>query len=401
MAVETSQTAGRYTEADFTDFDHTGPDTLAGRYLRTFWHPVYLSDDLKPGWAIPLTVMSEQFTLYRGDSGQVHLVAMRCAHRGTQLSTGWVEEDCIRCRYHGWKYDGSGQCVEAPLEDASFHERIKIRSYSVQEYLGAIFAYIGEGEPPPLPRYPRMEQEGVLDWENVPRACNYFNELENDPGHGPFTHRKTSLPDGTFDLPLDLQVEENPFGMTWRYIYPDGELIRLRGMPTLRHEIIAPRTPADGWRFIMRWKVPIDDERHTSFTVELFPLIGEAAERHRAARAAWVAKGGHQVDPALTNEILAGRQRLHDVERQRTDVNLTHLQDDVTQVGQGVIRDRSQEHLGRSDGHVVLLRKLFEREMRALAEGRPLTQWSLPDKLGLTAEGRQAQATSGQMYERV
>ena len=89
------------------------------------------------------------------------------------------------------------------------------------------------------------------------------------------------------------------------------------------------------------------------------------------------------------------------MERTRTDVNLTHMQDDVTQIGQGIIRDRTQEHLGRSDGHVVLLRKLFEREMRALAEGRPLTQWYLPDDLGLTAEGRQAQATSGQMYERV
>jgi 5,5'-dehydrodivanillate O-demethylase oxygenase subunit len=394
-------TKHNYTEADFQDYEHTGPDTLCGRYLRTFWHPIYLSDELKPGWAIPVTLMSEQFTLFRGETGTAHLIAMRCAHRGTQLSTGWVEDDCVRCRYHGWKFDGTGQCVEAPLEEPNFHQRIKIKSYPVEEYLGAIFAYIGEGDAPPLPRYPRMEQEGFLDWQNAPRACNYVNELENDPGHGSFTHRKTSLPDRTFDLPLELHVEENPFGITWRYIYPDGELIRLRGMPTLRHEIIAPSTPDGRWRFIMRWKTPIDDLSHTSFTVELFPVTGEEAERLKARREAWFAKGGHQVDPELTNEILAGRLRLHDVERERTDVNLTHLQDDVTQIGQGAIRDRTQEHLGRSDGHVVLLRKLFEREMRAFAEGRPLTQWYLPDDLGLTAEGRQALATAGQMYERV
>jgi 5,5'-dehydrodivanillate O-demethylase len=252
-------------------------------------------------------------------------------------------------------------------------------TYSPADYTDFEHTGAGEGEPPPLPRYARMEQEGVLQWEIAPRGCNYFNELENDPGHGSFTHRKTSLPPGTFDLPLELHVEENPFGMTLRYVYPDGDLIRLRGMPTLRHEIIAPNKPDAGWRFIMRWKVPIDDTRHTSFTVELFPLTGAAAEQHRARRAAWMAKGGHQVDPELTHEILAGRQRLHDVERERTDVNLTHLQDDVTQIGQGIIRDRSQEHLGRSDEHVVLLRKLFEREMRALAEGQPLTQWYLPD----------------------
>src|SRR5919205_2983341 len=155
--VETPKTNG-YTAADYQDFDHTGPGTLAGRYLRLFWHPIFRAEDLLPAWAKPVKIMSEEMTLYRGESGQVHLIAMRCAHRGTQLSTGWVEEDCIRCRYHGWKYDGTGQCVEAPLEAPTFHQRIKIKSYPVEEYLGSIFTYIGEGDPPPLPRYPRMEQ---------------------------------------------------------------------------------------------------------------------------------------------------------------------------------------------------------------------------------------------------
>src|SRR5713226_7171098 len=106
--------------------------------------------------------MSEDFTLYRGQSGTPHLVAFRCAHRGTQLSTGWVEGDCIRCFYHGWKYDGAGQCVEQPAEDSSFPPKVKIVSYPTEEYLGLIFAYLGDAEhgdtgafrPPPLPRYP-------------------------------------------------------------------------------------------------------------------------------------------------------------------------------------------------------------------------------------------------------
>src|SRR4051812_39441077 len=106
----------------------TGPGTLAGRYLRMFWQPVYRAQDLPPGRAVPIRVMGEDLTLYRGEAaagapplpnpstdsgqapsppggkGQAHLVAFRCAHRGTQLSVGWVEEDCIRCRYHGWMY---------------------------------------------------------------------------------------------------------------------------------------------------------------------------------------------------------------------------------------------------------------------------------------------------------
>src|SRR6478672_7692047 len=68
------------------DFVHTGPGTLAGRYLRMFWQPVYRAQDLAAGRAVPIQIMSEHLTLYRGESGAPHLVDFRCAHRGTQLS---------------------------------------------------------------------------------------------------------------------------------------------------------------------------------------------------------------------------------------------------------------------------------------------------------------------------
>src|SRR5262245_11756099 len=90
--------------ANDVDFVHTGPDTIAGRYMRMFWHPVYRGQDLPAGHAVPIHIMSEDFTLYRGESGTPHVVAPRCAHRGTKLSVGWIEDDCIRCYYHGWKY---------------------------------------------------------------------------------------------------------------------------------------------------------------------------------------------------------------------------------------------------------------------------------------------------------
>ena len=105
---------------NYKDFVHTGPGTLAGQYMRLFWQPVYRAQDLAPGQAVPIRIMSEDFTLYRGEGGISHLVAFRCAHRGTQLSVGWVEEDCIRCFFYGWKYDGSGQCVEQPVEVQDF-----------------------------------------------------------------------------------------------------------------------------------------------------------------------------------------------------------------------------------------------------------------------------------------
>src|SRR5438067_666556 len=99
------------------DVVHAGPGTLAGRYLRQFWQPVALGADVAPGTARTIRVLGEEFTLYRGQSGTPFLVDHRCAHRGAQLSLGWVEDDCLRCFYHGWKYDSSGQCVEQIAED--------------------------------------------------------------------------------------------------------------------------------------------------------------------------------------------------------------------------------------------------------------------------------------------
>ena len=134
------------------DFVHTGPGTIAGRYLRRFWQPVYVAERLKAGQAMPIRIMGEDFTLYRGESGAPYVVDFRCAHRGTQLSIGWVEGECIRCFYHGWKYNGIGQCVEQPAEGESFAAKVKIRSYPTREYLGLVFAYFGDGEVAPFRR---------------------------------------------------------------------------------------------------------------------------------------------------------------------------------------------------------------------------------------------------------
>src|SRR3954471_2743295 len=167
------------SRADYTDFEHVGPGTLAGRYLRRFWQPLYRAEDIAPGQAKPVRLVGEDFTLYRGEAGTPHVIANRCAHRGTQLSTGWVEGDCVRCFYHGWKYDGTGQCVEMPAEDASFPPKVRIASYPTEEYLGLIFAYLGDGAPTPLPRYPELEEEGVSDVSTRILPYNYFNGVEN------------------------------------------------------------------------------------------------------------------------------------------------------------------------------------------------------------------------------
>src|SRR5262245_25926510 len=115
-----STTAKSDAKITYHDLLRTGPGTIAGRYLRSFWQPVLRSADLAHGQAKPVRIMSEDLTLYRTDSGVAHAVDSRCAHRGALLSIGRVEKETIRCPYHGWAYDGAGQCVDQPLEPKPF-----------------------------------------------------------------------------------------------------------------------------------------------------------------------------------------------------------------------------------------------------------------------------------------
>ena len=92
------------------DFNRIGSSDPAGQVLRRSWQPVYIAEKLASGKAVPLRILGEEFTLYRGASGQPHVVASRCAHRAAKLSTSRVEGEEIRCLYHGWRYNGSGQC---------------------------------------------------------------------------------------------------------------------------------------------------------------------------------------------------------------------------------------------------------------------------------------------------
>ena len=110
-------TADRYA-----DFVHAGPSTVAGTVLRQFWQPVRASKNLPPKRAVPVRIMGQTYTLFRGESGKAQVLAEFCPHRLTPLSTGWVEGDCLRCCYHGWMYSMNGACVEAPARGSNGRE---------------------------------------------------------------------------------------------------------------------------------------------------------------------------------------------------------------------------------------------------------------------------------------
>src|SRR6185503_9128751 len=110
----------------YADILRVGPGTVAGGYLRQFWHPVIVSSKLRPGHVLPIRLLGENLTLYRSEAGVAHAVAERCAHRGVRLSLGMVDGEDIKCSYHGWKFNPAGACVDQPAEVRPFCDRIKI-----------------------------------------------------------------------------------------------------------------------------------------------------------------------------------------------------------------------------------------------------------------------------------
>jgi len=370
---------------NYIDLYRTEPGTLAGRYLRSFWQPVFRAKDLPPGEAVPLRIMSEVFTLYRGETGTPHVVAFRCAHRGTQLSAGWVEGDCLRCFYHGWKYDSSGQCVEQPGEDASFKSKIKIRSYPTEEYLGLIFVYFGEGAAPPFPRYSDLDADGIIDvLLNEEWPCNYFNRLDNlgDPVHVPFTHKESRSRIGIdVMVPEQLIAEENDVGIKLTRKLAGGKTearyILMPNMNHLRHplRIKGPITKQLGEGSVDRflWRVPIENDRCLGFGVDIVHLASEDAKNEFRDLSSKVENDGpNHVE--LGERVLRGKAKIRNMTG-ADNYELTRIEDYVAQVGQGAVADASNFHLGRNDTVVILFRKIWERELSAIAEGRPTKQW--------------------------
>lgn len=350
-----------------------------------FWQPVYQAEDLPAGRPKPLRIMGQSFTLFRGDSGNPHLVDAVCPHRQAKLSVGWVEGDCIRCFYHGWKFDETGRCVEQPAEPRPFTEKIKIRSYPCREYLGLVFAYLGEGEPPEFPRYPAFEDvEGILELDSYLRPCNYFNNLENgaDLTHSGFVHRNNPGSfDGFVNSPV-ITAQEGSWGITISVHWPDQVAKSQIGMPNVFHHKAQPPDPQLAiFREFLAWWVPVDDRSHIQFTVAAVRLPAEKTKEYLERRSARLAKRTES-SIVLAQKILNGDLYMDQVDPATTDY--VRLQDHIAQMSQG-IPDHSLDRLGQGDTAVILIRKIWTRELRALANGEPLKRWTYnAEELGIS-----------------
>ena len=181
-----------------SDLVSTAKGTPSGELLRRYWHPILKSDALTDR-PVPVRVLGEDLVAFRTIRGEVGLFHPRCAHRGADLRYGKVEENGLRCCYHGWLFDPNGRCLSQPCEPGEGEARGNARqpTYPVHERYGLVFAYMGPLDTmPSLPRYDVLEDVApryVLRADDTSIGsggpeilpCNWFQAFENvmDPYH--------------------------------------------------------------------------------------------------------------------------------------------------------------------------------------------------------------------------
>jgi 5,5'-dehydrodivanillate O-demethylase len=337
--------------------------TAAGELLRRYWQVVAASGELteeKPIKAVKL--LGEELVLYRDKQGRYGLVGEHCPHRMASLAFGRIDEEGIRCPYHGWKFDAGGRCLEQPAEPAerSYKDKVKQIAYPVQKLGGLIFAYLG---PEPAPMLPRWD---VLVWEHGKRwiekheilRCNWLQPMENsvDPSHLYWLHGDTAHLARTVER-YEEEHEFIPFefGIMKRRITPDkrpGESRQIDQHPlvfpnTLRHVFRTPKTQGKV-RHNLQIRVPVDDA-HTQVYVVYF----EANESDRSPS-----------DGDAPWEFFLVRD-------EHGEYRLDHVlaQDAMAWETQGAITDRTREHLGVGDEGIIIFRKLLQEQIAIVRNG--------------------------------
>ena len=104
----------------------------------------------RPRPVLPVTVNGRRYVLFRDDRGELGLIGRHCPHRGADLCYGRLEDNGLRCPFHGWHFDRTGQCVEQPAEPegSQMYKAIKVPMIPVRERDGRIFARAGDDGSP-------------------------------------------------------------------------------------------------------------------------------------------------------------------------------------------------------------------------------------------------------------
>ncbi len=365
-----------------------GPGSQGGELLRRYWQPIALSSEATD---LPKMIrrLGEDLILFRNKSGEPGLLYPRCAHRGTSLLYGRVEDDGIRCCYHGWKFSNQGLCLDQPCEPDGGRLRDRVRQpwYPVIEAYGAIFAYMGPPEKQPLfPTFScfeglRDDEEIVAEWfgshgeiSPFPLDHNWFQVYENatDHYHVPILHsmisgnqfgdpRLTSkIPEIWWEFSAD---RDSILTYSKRVLDGSGDVWMRIEQGIIPNLLALPPFHEDGACQTVTAFVPIDDTNCMAMDINRQPKNFQMPEM---AGGAFGVGGENKIWSQMTLE-----------EHQR------HPLDYEAQSSQGKITLHSQEHLARSDGGVAMHRRLFKQQCEIVAKGGD------PVGVAFTEAGRQ------------
>ena len=330
-----------------------GKGTPMGEVLRRYWHPVGCSE-----WVTKkpqrVKALGEEMVLYRGESGRSVLMQLRCAHRSVALDYGRVEGDCVRCPYHGWLYDAAGQCLEQPAEPVGsrYKDEIRLRAYPTQEMGGLVFGYMGPDPAPLLPLYDLLRLEDGVRMIQVGNVnANWMNHVENivDISHLAWLHGYTFPAYG--GKRVTYHWERTEYGAD-NVMLIDGIEDTHRscyGFP-LVNRFALPPVEGSGGELVrsMIYRVPVDDYSTLLYFLRFYP------SDNRTLR-------------LVRQEHKLGEYRELPGDWWGIDVS---DQDRMAVEQQGAIADRTKEHLGASDGGIVLMRRMMRDSLAAAAAGR-------------------------------
>jgi phenylpropionate dioxygenase-like ring-hydroxylating dioxygenase large terminal subunit len=369
----------------------TGPATPCGALMRCYWQPVALSEELPSGSApLQVKILSEELVLFRDNDGRPGLLGLHCAHRGTDLSYGRVENGGLRCLYHGWLYDVCGRVLEQPGEPGGGAHRDDIRhlAYPCRESGGVIFAYLGTGEPPLLPNYEFLtvaENHRIVS--KILYDCNYLqgNEGNIDPVHLSFLHqylsdaqvaRQRIVPGSDSsdnallgrDIAPRIEVEVTDYGLriyTLRTAGSQGSYLRITNFIIPNLAAFGGSTVGEG--YAVHWHVPIDDTRHWKY-IFMFnrerPLDPELVQKNRSEMTS-----DYRLTRTSANRYLQDRDSMKT--RSFTGIGFNfQAHDAFATESQGPTQDRTHEHLVSSDKAIVAARKLLLNAIKDVEEGR-------------------------------
>jgi len=393
----------------------TSAGTPMGEYFRRYWLPVALSKEM-PGPDSPpirVKVMGEELVAFRDTNGRVGLIEPRCAHRGSSLFFGRNEECGLRCIHHGWKYDVEGRCVEMPNveADAGMRGKIFIKAYPTREFGELVWAYLGPREV--MPELPQLEH-GVLPASHRYvtkrlQQCNWAQSMDGavDTAHFSFLH----MPAPKFVSNSNATIAADENRIRWlrndplpRFTILDHDVGFVVGgarkadgkelywritqfmLPT--HSITPSAMPGEVY-YGYTW-VPVDDESCWIYIYGWHPERALSAEER-----AKFDTGGYGQFAELGPDYIPLRNRSNDylIDReQQKHVSFTGVrgvaeQDTMAQESQGVIADRTKEHLSATDVGVVHFRRLMLKEAKALRDGREPAAAQHPQSYRLRSGG--------------